>query len=206
MADRYRNFEELRQSEREGVDFRICCTRREQAVTIVAPHGGKIEPVTSEIAAAIAGAEYNVYCFEGMKPSGNSALHITSANFDEPRCVELVSTSDYVVTVHGLSGTNEAIDVGGLDQVLRDSICAYLVGGGFTAQVIESGAHAGTDPRNICNRGSRGAGVQLEITRALRDALTGQPERMADFASAVRSAIVGEIGEQGGSPPQSRLA
>jgi phage replication-related protein YjqB (UPF0714/DUF867 family) len=204
MADRYANFAELSRSEREGVDFRICCTRRELGVAIIAPHGGKIEPATSQIASAIAGAEYSVYCFEGMKPSGNSALHITSENFDEPRCVELVSTSDYVVTVHGLSGTNEAIDVGGLDQALRDSICACLVGGGFTAQVIESGAHAGIDPRNICNRGSRGAGVQLEISRGLRDALTGQPLRMADFASAVRSAIVGEIGEQGSSPRQGR--
>src|SRR5262245_21522323 len=194
MADRYANFAELSQCEREGVDFRICSTRRESGVAIVAPHGGGIEPGSSQIAVAIAGAEHSVYSFEGMKPNGNSDLHITSVNFDEPRCVELVSLSDYVVTVHGLSGKNEAIDVGGLDQALRDSICAHLVSAEFAAQVIESGAHAGVDPRNICNRGRRGAGVQLEITRGLRHALTAQPPRMADFAAAVRGAIVGEIG------------
>jgi len=96
MADRYANFAELSRSERESVDFRICCTRRELGIAIIAPHGGKIEQGTSRIASAIAGSEYSVYCFEGLKPSGNSVLHITSTRFDEPRCVDLVSASDFV--------------------------------------------------------------------------------------------------------------
>jgi len=195
MADRYANFAELSRSEREGVDFRICCTRRELGVAIIAPHGGKIEPGTSQIASAIAGSEYSVYCFEGMKPSDNTALHITSENFDEPRCEELVSASDYVVAVHGLAGKNQAIDMGGLDEAFRDSICANLVGEGFTANVVTSGPHAGTHPRNICNRGRRHAGVQLEITKGLRDALAAQPQRMSDFAFAVREAILDKVGE-----------
>ena len=127
MADRYKNFAELSAAEREGVDFRVRCTIRNPPVAIIAPHGGGIEPGTSEIASEIAGSVYSVYCFEGLKPSGNSVLHITSTRFDEPRCVDLVSASDFVVSVHGLAGTYEGIDVGGLDQSLREAICGSLV-------------------------------------------------------------------------------
>ena len=55
MADQYENFEELSQNETVGVDFRILARRARAAFDIVAPHGGGIEPGTSEIADAIAG-------------------------------------------------------------------------------------------------------------------------------------------------------
>jgi phage replication-related protein YjqB (UPF0714/DUF867 family) len=200
MADRYANFAELSSAEREGVDFRVRCTIRNPPVAIIAPHGGGIEPGTSEITSQIAGSVYSFYCFEGLKPSGNSVLHITSTRFDEPRCVDLVSASDFVVSVHGLAGTYEGIDVGGLDQSLREAICGSLVDAGFAAQVVTTGEHAAIDPANICNRGRRGAGVQLEITRALRDALGAQPQRMAEFANAAREAIVGETGDSKAGP------
>ena len=54
MVDRYRNFAQLRNGETEGIDYRICSTERESFAAIIAPHGGSIEPGTSEIAAAIA--------------------------------------------------------------------------------------------------------------------------------------------------------
>jgi phage replication-related protein YjqB (UPF0714/DUF867 family) len=65
--DRYKNYEELCQHEQEGVDYRTCNQPRPAAVAIIAPHGGKIEPGTSEIAKAIAGSDYNLYLFEGIK-------------------------------------------------------------------------------------------------------------------------------------------
>src|ERR1019366_7404121 len=80
LMTEYPNFAALKQAEREGEDFDIVCRPRRSPVAVIAPHGGEIEPGTSEIAAAIAGDEFNLYCFEGCKPSGNIGLHITSAN------------------------------------------------------------------------------------------------------------------------------
>jgi phage replication-related protein YjqB (UPF0714/DUF867 family) len=194
MADTYRNFAELSATERQGIDFRICRSLGKSLAAIIAPHGGKIEPGTSEIASAIAGSTHSLYCFEGLKPRGNGVLHITSANFDEPTCIHLLSTSDIVVSVHGLAGADDAIEVGGLDARLRDAISAALAGAGFAAKAVTAGKRAGIDPNNICNRGRKEAGVQLEIKRGLRDGLRAQ-QHMSRFTSAVRKAIEREIGQ-----------
>jgi phage replication-related protein YjqB (UPF0714/DUF867 family) len=83
--DKYRDFAALSRTEREGVDFDIVCRARSSAVAVIAPHGGKIESGTSEIATAVAGDDFNLYCFQGLKPRHNTSLHITSGRFDEPR-------------------------------------------------------------------------------------------------------------------------
>jgi phage replication-related protein YjqB (UPF0714/DUF867 family) len=51
----YTNFKELAAYEREGHDFRIRIELRNPRILIMAPHGGKIEPSTAEIAEASAG-------------------------------------------------------------------------------------------------------------------------------------------------------
>jgi phage replication-related protein YjqB (UPF0714/DUF867 family) len=47
----------------------------------------------------------------------------------------------------------------------------------------------GTDPQNICNRGKSGQGVQLEISRKVRDLLRNDKKQLKVFSDAVRSAI-----------------
>jgi phage replication-related protein YjqB (UPF0714/DUF867 family) len=189
LDDRYSDFDELSRNEREGVDFRICLTRRDSPVAIIAPHGGRIEFGTSQAAAAIAGEMYSLYCFEGLKPHGNRALHIPSTNFHEPKCMELISTCDIVVSVHGLKGKHEAIDVGGLDNELRDAICRNLNNAGFEAKIVTSGSHAAVSQRNISNRGRLRTGVQLEITKGLRGTLLTRSQSLTDLEIAVQSAI-----------------
>ncbi len=54
MTDKYPNFATLEQHERSGIDYCVLVRREEPAFAIVAPHGGGIEPGTSEIADAIA--------------------------------------------------------------------------------------------------------------------------------------------------------
>ena len=191
-ADKYQNFAELIRHEREGVDFRICRTIRPSPVAIIALHGGKIEPGTSEIVSAIARDRYSLYCFEGLKRCGNGDLHITSTNFDEPGCLDLLARCDVVVVIHGLRGDDKFVDVGGLDVKLRNAICGSL-SARFDARVAETGRYAGVSPANICNRGRGGAGVQLEITKTLRDALLESSETMEAFADAVRQAIDGAL-------------
>ena len=101
MADKYPNFATLARHERSGIDYRVLVRRARPAFDIIAPHGGGIEPGTSEIADAIAGEKYSFYAFEGLKPSGNADLHLTSTRFDEPLCLAVLGDSSLALTVHG---------------------------------------------------------------------------------------------------------
>jgi phage replication-related protein YjqB (UPF0714/DUF867 family) len=88
MADKYASFQDLERAERRGV-YRVLAHPR-KATIAVAPHGGKIEPGTSEIARKIAGAGFSFYASEGRKKQHNKSLHITSTRFDEPICLALI--------------------------------------------------------------------------------------------------------------------
>src|SRR5215467_16384218 len=190
MVDKYVSYQALCRAEREDIDYRIRIVRRESPVAIIAPHGGWIEPETSLVAETIAGNVHSLYCFEGLRDRPHGDLHITSTNFDEPQCVELVSTCDQVVAVHGMAGrNNQHVEVGGLDAVVRDAVCKELGDAGYAATVVTSGRLAARSALNICNRGARKAGVQLEITRGLRDALRKDAANLRNFANAVQRAL-----------------
>ena len=154
-------------------------------VTIIAPHGGKIEPRTSDLAERVSGDNYNYYCFEGIKDKDNACLHITSHRFDEPGGVDLVSKSRVVVAVHACTGTAGLVHIGGLNQELGRMIADELQGRAITVS-SDHPRFQGANPDNICNRGSTGAGVQLEITRDLRDDL----QKLETIARAVRAALL----------------
>ena len=116
----YMSFKELADREVEGQDYRIRVELRDAPALIMAPHGGKIEPATSEIAEAIAGMDYSFYTFEGLKADGNSVLHIESHLFDEFCALQAVEKADIVVTVHGqIDQRDEFVMVGGLNDGLR---------------------------------------------------------------------------------------
>lgn len=189
MVDRYRNFAQLRNGETEGIHYRICGTERESFAAIIAPHGGRIELGTSEIAAAIAENIYSLYCFEGLQNRPHGDLHIKSTFFDEPKCLGLIKPCKIVVALHGLAGNHKAVDVGGRDCALRDAICTSLKAADFPSKVVTNGKHAGNLRSNICNKGLRGKGVQMEITRDLRDALLNGEEDLNVFAKSVQQAI-----------------
>src|SRR4030095_5264141 len=132
MADQYKNFAELARKEVAGVDYRILLRRETSSFAIVAPHGGGIEPGTSEIANAVAesdlsaGTNLSFYAFEGIKSEGNKDLHITSTNFDEPICVTLIKTAQIIITIHGEHSDEdgEGVFVGGLNKRLGQRIGA----------------------------------------------------------------------------------
>lgn len=189
MAPAYRNFSELKSQEVEDKDYQISARLRDERVLVMAPHGGKIEPTTSMIAEAIAGENYSFYSFDGLKPEGNSILHIESHLFDEPRALQAAKKADVVITVHGQLNHQEAfIMVGGLNVDLRSEIRRRLEADGFQTRTPSEGLQ-GTDPENICNRGRLKGGVQLEVSRKERDLLKIDKERLERFASAVRKAI-----------------
>ena len=185
----YTNFRELADHEVEGQDYRIRIELRNPHVLIMAPHGGKIEPTTEVIAEAIAGTAYSFYSLEGLRADGNSVLHIESHLFDEPRALQAVEEADIVVTVHGqIDQKNEFVMVGGLHERLRSEIKQQLEAVGFPTRPPTEGL-TGTDPMNICNRGKWKQGVQLEVSRRVRDLLRTNKDQLQSFANAVGKAI-----------------
>jgi phage replication-related protein YjqB (UPF0714/DUF867 family) len=194
LADKYSRFAELERAELR-VSYRIVAKFRGSGVAVVAPHAGKIEPGTSEIALAIAGDDCSYYLFEGRKAAGNRILHITSSNFDEPTCMALLATARTAITVHGERSPGECVYVGGANAERVESVIRELKESGFSTAVHQSESLQGRHPKNICNLANGGPGVQLEISRGLRERLVREqrpdepgadPGLMAQLASAVR--------------------
>lgn len=189
MAFSYRSYKELASREVEGKDYQIRINLKEEHILVVTPHGGKIEPGTTEIGEAIAGMGYSFYSFEGLKEDGNSALHIESHLFDEPRALQAVEKAKIVMTVHGQIDRNDAfVMIGGLHTPLGSEIKRELEAAGFQIRPPTEGL-AGTDPMNICNRGALKKGVQLEISRKMRDLLRNDKEELQKFVNAVHQSI-----------------
>ena len=189
MTSPYSSFNELSKREIEGRDYQIIIVTRPGNILVMAPHGGKIEPGTSELAEAIASPDFSLYSFEGLKPKGNSLLHIGSHLFNEPRAIKATKNADIVITIHGHSDNKSSfIMTGGLNSQLCNHIKKILCGLGYLFRTSSKGLGA-KDPNNICNRGRQRCGVKLEISKKLRDALRNNKEYLNVFAAAIRRAI-----------------
>jgi phage replication-related protein YjqB (UPF0714/DUF867 family) len=203
MPDKYSSFNELSENETAGVDYRILLRQASEGFAIVAPHGGGIEPGTSEIADAIAGEEFSMYSFEALKSSGNTDLHITSTRFDEPMCLTVIGRSNIVVTIHGeeTEGGGEGVFVGGLNHILGTSLGAALTAKGFDIRTHSDPKLQGLEAKNLCNRGTSGEGVQFELSRSVRQGMFSSLSRdgrkhptskFSAFVDAVRSVLTEE--------------
>lgn len=174
--DRYNSFAQLRECETEGRDYRVRLRRGRGPFAIMAPHGGRIERGTSQLAEAIAGDEHTFYSFEGIKEKNNRYLHITSDRFDEPRALELAGYVRTVITIHGAKGRDRNIYTGGQHLDLELEILHALRHAGFAAMHDPSPTRQGKGATNICNRGYEGRGVQIELTQGLRKNLFNPPD------------------------------
>jgi phage replication-related protein YjqB (UPF0714/DUF867 family) len=195
--DKYANYKELSAHQQIGKDYTIHIQYALPDIVILAIHGGRIEAGTSEIARGIAGERWSFYDFRGKKKKNNRDLHITSTCFDEPRALNLVAHASRVVTVHGTKGDKPFVYLGGRDEALLKKTRLYLLDASFPVGVTP-GRLKGTDPKNIVNRGARGKGLQIELTRGMRSELfknlswSGRREpspRFQPFVEAIRSAI-----------------
>ncbi len=169
MADRYGSYSLLRTAECEGTDYRIQSRRGGSGVAVMAIHGGDIEPGTSEVAVALAADFHSLYLFEGVKHRGNRALHLASTRFDEPRGLHLALESEMVITVHGCAEKNPVVLVGGLAAPVVRRIRDALDWAGFSVDTRDG--LQGLHPRNVCNLGKSGGGVQVELSSGLRRAM-----------------------------------
>jgi hypothetical protein len=107
-----------------------------------------------------------------------------------------------VVTIHGCGNKRSAsadVFVGGLDRDSRDGIISELRQAGFCVAVDRW--TPGKATKNICNLGASGAGVQLEISRRLRDRL-GKNENASLLRKFAKS---GSARDRGSSASNERL-
>jgi phage replication-related protein YjqB (UPF0714/DUF867 family) len=165
---------------------------------VLAPHGGGIEPGTSELCLAVAGhhpanlpvtppagVTYDYWMFEGVREGGNADLHVTSTGCDDLLAVLLCAGALSALSLHGFKPENvglpagrQVVLVGGADDLLRPLLLDAL--DDVHLPVEDAGPHGevnGDKPCNIVNRTLRGKGAQLELSEPLRDTMFGDNTR-----------------------------
>ena len=188
MNDKYSCFEELTKSEIEGLHYQISLDcLGDSAFVIVAPHGGTIEPGSGEIARAIASNKFAWYLFESKRIHDESyvSLHITSHLFDEPQCLGLVKNYNWVVTIHGCNDSKEIVYLGGLESQLISSVAESLDSFGIPNS-DDCKRFPGTNRNNLCNKGCKGKGLQVEVSVPLRE-----PKKRHLLVKALRKGLEG---------------
>ncbi|MGB2568050.1 poly-gamma-glutamate hydrolase family protein [Micromonospora citrea] len=189
----YPSMTALRKVEKEEA-YDLTWTVTDSPLIVVAPHGGAIEPRTSEIASAIAGPEHTQCQFKGKLPAGQNfpRLHVTSVNWDVEECLILIRQRTHALSIHGMAGSDKTVHIGGLDAAKGAQLATALEAiDGINVVYPATGNVAGTLPENFVNKDADGAGVQLELTYALRMELfpikDQPPSELGDaFVEAVR--------------------
>ena len=182
----------------ERVDDTLARTDDVPKSTILAPHGGGIEPGTSELCLAVAGyhpaglpqippagVTYDYWMLEGVREHGNAELHVTAVGCDDGVAVSLCAGSLNALALHGfqpgppdMSEDDQVVLVGGGSTTLR----GYLLEGLHTADfdARDAGQHGelnGDATCNIVNRTLLAMGAQLELSTPLRDPMFTEHNR-----------------------------
>jgi phage replication-related protein YjqB (UPF0714/DUF867 family) len=199
-ADKYSSLAALK--EHVGEDgYRIRAVNRFAPITIIAPHGGFIEPGTSAIAHRVAGKNWNLFDFQGLQRENGLDLHVTATNFRDPALSKMLRASAAAVSIHGMfeQGTKD-VWLGGLNKDLKSLLQRELVRAGFSVNA-DAPRYRGESPRNVVNIPPL-KGAQLELSNELLADLFGTPNRFlatgraprvtprfTAFVSAIRRAI-----------------
>ena len=118
--DKFKSMTELKELTKEGKDWEIECENRSSIVTILALHGGGIEPATTELAYTIAHCgDYNYFSFKGMRSKGIMS-YMTSTHYDDQIALDLVRGG--TVAIHGCEGNESVAYIGGSDDRLIELI------------------------------------------------------------------------------------
>jgi len=184
-ADTYSSYSALKSRNTINEDYRIVSRDTASSTAVIAIHGGVIESETDEIASAVASkGGYDYYGFLGLR----SGLHITSTNFDEPIARRLVAKSTKTLSIHGCTGTSQITYLGGLDKTTGQKVKTALQAAGFRVSTAPSRL-AGTARTNICNSNTINKGVQLELTKSMRNYLGSNSTAFNRYTTALANAI-----------------
>lgn len=192
----YGSFAELYAAE-DAAGYTIKTADMESDTTILALHGGGIERGTSELVEALNGyGKYNTYLFEGLKPADNGSLFLRAVNFDEPTAVRLVQKSDYTVSVIGVTGDEEVTYIGGQNKLLAELLKLHLTTRGYNVKTLRIPDHiAGIMDSNIANQNKlfngsyQIGGVQIGISKGLRDKFLADPGTLNDYSGSINQAL-----------------
>lgn len=192
----YSNFAELYVSE-DAADYTIKTTDIGRDTSILAIHGGGIQRGTSELVEALKGyGKYNTYLFEGLKTTKNGSLFLKAINFDEPEAVRLVKNSDYTVSVIGAAGDDEVTYIGGQNKILAELIKLHLINKGYKVETLSIPDRiAGVMNSNIVNKNKlfndsyQIGGVQIAISKGLRDKFVTDSSILNDYSSSINEAL-----------------
>jgi len=179
-----RSYEEiLRRDLVLGRDFRVAFGDANiEKCLLVAPHGGGIEPGTSELMRSVAElGGWAWYEFAGYLRQGNKeALHISSTEFDEPTLIALLAQAGFVVAFHGASKLGKpVVYVGGrwklgrkvMTEVINRSFQKHGTSAIDATDSTDTEQICGLHESNLTNRGRRAEGIQMEFSREARNLL-----------------------------------
>ena len=166
MTTPYRDFTTLVIETLKGRDYELELQDRSAPVAVVAIHGGAIEPLTSELARSIAGDDYSLYDFRGIRPRGNEILRVPVSRFDEMRLRGLLGRCHTALSIDGVPGTERVVHVGGRNARLRGVLAEHLSAAQFKLgpPANPGAAHS---PDRFYNRTKLG-GLHVELPVALR--------------------------------------
>ncbi|MDP3510190.1 MAG: poly-gamma-glutamate hydrolase family protein [Candidatus Melainabacteria bacterium] len=189
----YSSLEELMRHEEQHRDWDFSFLEKDSWLLVVAPHAKTIEPFTEIIAKEIAGKDYSLFIFEGLRRKSETRkwLHISSDCFAHPDLERLQAQSTVTLSVHGAANNDNFLErvthIGGQNDALRDLVWDGLNAHGFSV-LRGIGTLAGMSDKNLVNR-TKSHGVQLEVSRSEREYLGDNPVRRKRYVDAVRWAI-----------------
>ena len=190
-SDLYKNFSELQKNE-DSKNYSIETKKRKSDVLVLAPHGGRIEYGTTDIAKSLAGKKWSYYAFNGKLKEGNFRLHITSHNFDEPKALEMVGEHEVCITIHGYKSelSDPNICFGGRNDELGNRIHTSLrkLGLQNTDEFNGCARFYGQNENNIVNRCEL-EGVQMELSKSFREELLKSNKTRRRFNKAIHAAV-----------------
>jgi len=196
------------------VDYEILIKDRGADTTVTAIHGGYIEPLTGDLAEAVAGDEHNLYQLRCLKVEEAAAMRVPTARYNEMRLAALTKRSQAILALDGVPGERSIVHIGGRNAVLKACLAEALSQAGFET-ALPSTPGAAHDPTRYYNTARQG-GVLLELTAVLREQMAGipipdamqrQPEAWNEpffrFVDAARSALEQYAGHLKSDPEQA---
>jgi phage replication-related protein YjqB (UPF0714/DUF867 family) len=192
--DHYTDFKELARHERVGADYTTEVASRHSTISVIAIHGGGIEPGSETIVREVAGNDLSYYIFLATKPEGNRILHVTSTHFDDPEALSIVGSSQVCISIHGFKEEEkDTACIGGGNSKLATSIADRLKASKLPI-TIESPCprFGGTASENITNRSAKG-GAQIELSTHLRKRFLKDDSLARKFSRVIREAVLSFI-------------
>jgi len=118
-------------------------------------------------------------------------MSITSNNFDETTCIDLVKRHKIVISIHWLSSSKEEIQIWWKNSKLRKKLTDKLRNIWFSVANFENNKFQWILDTNICNKwNSSDWWVQIEISRGYRNKMLENKDFLDKFVETIRKVLV----------------